>query len=1155
MQSSYRAFSAPQPVLQDLTESELCNLSLVGFTSSCKGNCPLPSHQIFRVTGTEDDHRPIRLPFVQNTLSTAKRLKSKDPFDHDGAGKYCDTGPRHDNDFESIRDIKILPTTDEILCTKRPYMPLNHRSALGHLDHGTPRYFDIQFRHLREDNVRPIIHSFYDAAQIAVQLSEKPQDSRIDYRRETPTGTRYNFFTRAKFENVGFADKHGAVFQLSYDCPKDLRRTAMGTSSVLEEGKLCGLLAIHKKSEQVNIVLCTTYQRESTETMKFKTGNHERASVRLALTDPDDTGKVREMAYYAQNIYDDVKLFLVDLSSILPVSFVLHLDRLQKLSISEDFAFRDKLAPKDPLEHFALEAPTHEKGFKYNLNCLKKDPANDLEDFCMTPHSIDVSNTSYQPSQPRLSQEDKKTIEQLKERTTLDEGQATALFEALNRDLPLIQGPPGTGKSYLGVKLCGVIQKSRVTDDNSPVVVVCMTNHAVDDFVGGLVANGCDKIVRLGSRGAPSVAQFTLRSKRTKSRCSALESRLYGEAKAQMNSHWAQGIELAEALASSTTEVKWAAIKDYLASFEPEAYKHFLDIEKIIPNSYDLRRVRRAGFAFIYWLEGGDLNDDKSLEHQFDKLMVSCDPDLEEDAIKRAREQVSKAIASNVEKVALSGQCSWLWDLDVPARKELAAHWSSDFDPRTLCDTFAEVHRRYQIAVENGRKASRVSDRLTIQRNQTDYIALTSTGFARNWELLNSLGPKVILFEEASELVEAHSTVCMLPTITHAIKIGDPKQLRPHVQQTVLDKDHDDRYRLNESLFERLIEQDQTAYSVLNVQRRAHPEIASLLRVGDYPFLKDHPSTYRRPIVSGMKQRMFWLDHQNPEDVPDPQSPFSKSSSNTYEAKLVAAFVKYFVLAQGYKFGDITVLTPYQGQIALLQKEMSGVCDLSLTEADRNALIDAGLLSDEEVTNGTKVEVALSSMLRIATVDNYQGEQSKIIIFSAVRSNPRNMAGFLNNQNRINVAISRAEDGFYVVGNANLMSRIQHWNKILKAFMKKKALGRALTTCCPRHATHTFSVQSGSQLDKIPTCITLCYRILKCGHLCKEKCHALEMHDDGRLVCQEECVKKLPCGHKCMKACGAPCGGQCPCSEAYTPVCGTNLKVTTIEPMRACIAA
>ena len=59
-------------------------------------------------------------------------------------------------------------------------------------------------------------------------------------------------------------------------------------------------------------------------------------------------------------------------------------------------------------------------------------------------------------------------------------------------------------------------------------------------------------------------------------------------------------------------------------------------------------------------------------------------------------------------------------------------------------------------------------------------------------------------------------------------------------------------------------------------------------------------------------------------------------------------------------------------------------------------------------------------VLKIDTVDSYQGKENKVIIISLVRSNPQGTEGFLKSEQRINVAISRAQERVYLVGNSEM---------------------------------------------------------------------------------------------------------------------------------------
>ncbi|KAH6653536.1 AAA domain-containing protein, partial [Truncatella angustata] len=78
---------------------------------------------------------------------------------------------------------------------------------------------------------------------------------------------------------------------------------------------------------------------------------------------------------------------------------------------------------------------------------------------------------------------------------------------------------------------------------------------------------------------------------------------------------------------------------------------------------------------------------------------------------------------------------------------------------------------------------------------------------------------------------------------------------------------------------------------------------------------------------------------------------------------------------------DIAVITPYLGQLHQLRRLMQ-------------------------------------SIIRLATVDNFQGEEAKVVVVSLVRSNQQNKCGFLSTPNRINVLLSRAQHGMYLIGNS-----------------------------------------------------------------------------------------------------------------------------------------
>ncbi|EPG36841.1 hypothetical protein F907_02538 [Acinetobacter colistiniresistens] len=64
----------------------------------------------------------------------------------------------------------------------------------------------------------------------------------------------------------------------------------------------------------------------------------------------------------------------------------------------------------------------------------------------------------------------------------------------------------------------------------------------------------------------------------------------------------------------------------------------------------------------------------------------------------------------------------------------------------------------------------------------------------------------------------------------------------------------------------------------------------------------------------------------------------------------------------------------------------------------------------------------IRDLIKIDTVDSYQGQQNSIIILSLVRDNIQLSQGFLKDNSRINVAISRAQERLVIVGSHKMWS-------------------------------------------------------------------------------------------------------------------------------------
>ena len=390
---------------------------------------------------------------------------------------------------------------------------------------------------------------------------------------------------------------------------------------------------------------------------------------------------------------------------------------------------------------------------------------------------------------------------------------------------------------------------------------------------------------------------------------------------------------------------------------------------------------------------------------------------------------------------------------------------------------------------------------------QARVIGMTTTCAARYRHILQRISPKIVLVEEAAEVLEAHLITSLSKGCQQLILIGDHQQLRPNPTVYELAK----RYNLDVSLFERMVNVG-IPCEKLCVQHRMRPEIAALLK-HIYPDLENHESVKEYEDIKGIKKNMFFVNHSHLENSNDE----SHSHTNEHEAAFLVALCRY-LLQQGYSAGQITLMTTYTGQVFAIKdcikqqnsKEFKGV--------------------------------------RLTTVDNFQGEENDIILLSLVRSNKNEKVGFIKIVNRACVALSRAKKGFYCIGNFDLLSNNgEIWSKIVADLKASDSIGNALPLVCETHKDEVAAETAEDFSDKVPDggCQRRCEVRLRCGHACKLLCHPGDPKHQN-YVCGEPCGRNIEgCTHTCPNRCSEPCEKQCKVLvEKALPNCG---HVTQVE--------
>ena len=127
-----------------------------------------------------------------------------------------------------------------------------------------------------------------------------------------------------------------------------------------------------------------------------------------------------------------------------------------------------------------------------------------------------------------------------------------------------------------------------------------------------------------------------------------------------------------------------------------------------------------------------------------------------------------------------------------------------------------DISNRIQENIPVIKRMQDVIDKDVLQTS--DIVAMTTTGVAKYKRLINKVTSKIMIVEEAAQILESHMATSLTPSIEHLILIGDHEQLRPSNNVFELAKN----YNLDISMFERLVNNNFENVMLKN-QRRMRP--------------------------------------------------------------------------------------------------------------------------------------------------------------------------------------------------------------------------------------------------------------------------------------------------------------------------------------------
>ena len=275
----------------------------------------------------------------------------------------------------------------------------------------------------------------------------------------------------------------------------------------------------------------------------------------------------------------------------------------------------------------------------------------------------------------------------------------------------------------------------------------------------------------------------------------------------------------------------------------------------------------------------------------------------------------------------------------------------------------------------------------------------------------------VVVVDEAAQCVEPSILIPLRRGCTHCIMVGDQNQLPATIFSNTVKSFGYDR-----SLFDRLICAG-NSFVLLKTQYRMHPSISEFPSRQFYggeltdgqnvsergylpPFLGSTAAEAFQPpppspILSPILKSFMFFNLSTSRDALSSSQSRVNIEEVRFCCRLVECLLKEANRYQRAFPGSIGIITPYSEQQQKLRSEIGRRFPGSQSKGGSGGVLD----------------------IEVNTVDGFQGKEKDIIIISTVRGNDYGSIGFLSDRRRMNVALTRAKVGLFVVGNAATLSQ------------------------------------------------------------------------------------------------------------------------------------
>ncbi len=308
----------------------------------------------------------------------------------------------------------------------------------------------------------------------------------------------------------------------------------------------------------------------------------------------------------------------------------------------------------------------------------------------------------------------------------------------------------------------------------------------------------------------------------------------------------------------------------------------------------------------------------------------------------------------------------------------------------------------YQMTEKVNSQEAKEMDKIKNEILFTVKIVCSTLSMAGS-NILTTLNQKfdTVVIDEAAQAVELSTLIPLKYSCERLILVGDPKQLAATVfSETAI------RLNYDQSLFKRFQEAGHEVI-ILKTQYRMHRIISKFISDTFYDSLLEDDinianSTEKEPCLKTYAfQPLTFYDIESEERFEN-NSYFNEEQINV----IIKLVQKLRGIYSAREIVDrLAIISPYSNQVYKIK--------------DALKKIDFGFNNQVGYVD-------------VNTVDGFQGKEKAMIIFSTVRSQGSKTIGFLSDERRMNVGLSRAKSCLVVIGDSKKLMTDKNWDKLVK---------------------------------------------------------------------------------------------------------------------------